>query len=164
MALVWNAVDPVDATQSVGARVAAGVELAFAVSRHPSGEHASPHRHDYEQISLVVSGEIWFFVEGSAYRLGSGDMIRVPRGAVHWTWVRGREDCVCHEAFTPRPGLGVGVGATPLLAEGEARFDLLDGPSRIDAPYPAGDVERIEALEPATHAAYDQQTSTWSSQ
>ena len=37
-------------------------------------------------ILMMMSGEIWFFVEGEGYLCKKGDLMRIPRGKVHWAY------------------------------------------------------------------------------
>ena len=41
------------------------------------------HRHESEQITMVLEGHLIFDVEGIAHRLGAGDTIAVPSGVLH---------------------------------------------------------------------------------
>ena len=59
-----------------------------------AGYHTSPHQHDCEQMNYIVSGEIYFFVDGRGYRCKAGDIMRIPRNKVHWAWNRGTEIAV----------------------------------------------------------------------
>jgi len=43
-----------------------------------------PHSHDaFEETNYGLSGEIAFIVDGVKHELGPGDVVHVPRGAVH---------------------------------------------------------------------------------
>lgn len=71
------------------------------VATRPPGYHSRPHRHASEQLNYVSSGELWVFVDGEGFHLRSGDFLRVPRDAVHWSWNRGSGPCVLVEFHTP---------------------------------------------------------------
>ena len=73
--------------------------LVFA-ERAP-GYHTSPHKHDCEQMNYIVSGEIYFFVDGRSYRCIVSDVMRIPRNKVHWAWNRGTETAVVFESHSP---------------------------------------------------------------
>jgi quercetin dioxygenase-like cupin family protein len=49
----------------------------------PQDEPDPPHAHSHEQISYVVDGEIFFFLEKECERLGPGDMFFVPPDKPH---------------------------------------------------------------------------------
>jgi len=49
----------------------------------PQTEPDPPHAHPHEQVSYVAEGEIIFYLEGVAERLGPGDMFLVPSGKPH---------------------------------------------------------------------------------
>jgi mannose-6-phosphate isomerase-like protein (cupin superfamily) len=70
-------------------------------ARREKGYHSRPHRHDSEQFNYVLDGEIWFFIGEEGFRCGKGDIVRVPRELVHWTWVRADRGCTMIETHTP---------------------------------------------------------------
>ena len=68
-----------------------GTEAAFAVSLRKSGYHSSPHIHDFEQLNYIQEGEMWFFIHDETYHVKKGDFLRIPRNAIHWSWVKTKE-------------------------------------------------------------------------
>jgi quercetin dioxygenase-like cupin family protein len=91
-----------------------GVETSLMFAERASGYHTSPHKHDCEQMNYIVSGEIFFFVDGRGYRCKAGDVMRIPRNKVHWAWNRGTETAVVFESHCP-PLRDRGGDAYPLL-------------------------------------------------
>lgn len=50
----------------------------------PPGEGANPHFHPNEEEQFyVLCGELTYEVDGETIRVGSGDFVHIPRGAVH---------------------------------------------------------------------------------
>ena len=49
----------------------------------PAASPDPPHTHPHEQISYVVSGEVNFYLDKVATRLGPGDMVTVPPDVPH---------------------------------------------------------------------------------
>jgi mannose-6-phosphate isomerase-like protein (cupin superfamily) len=80
-----------------------GADSAFAISLRNPGYHSSPHIHDYEQLNYIQEGEMWFFVHDKGYHVKKGDSMRIPRNAIHWSWVKTDEPCLCYEVFSPPP-------------------------------------------------------------
>lgn len=78
-----------------------GVETSIMFAERAPGYHTSPHMHDCEQMNYIVSGEIYFFVDGRGYRCKAGDVMRIPRNKVHWAWNRGTETAVVFESHSP---------------------------------------------------------------
>jgi len=78
-----------------------GSQTSLMFADRASGYHTKPHRHDAEQFNYIVSGEIWFFVDGRGYRCKPGDIMRIPRNKVHWAWNRGDNNVVVIESHTP---------------------------------------------------------------
>ena len=59
-------------------------------------EHAHPH----EQMSLVVSGRVRFFIEGEERIAGPGDVLHFPSNCVHGATMM-EEEVVLIDIFTP---------------------------------------------------------------
>ena len=78
-----------------------GNETSIMFAERGPGYHTRPHRHDAEQINVIMSGEIWFFVEGRGWRCKAGDIMRIPRNRLHWAYNRGTEKCVIIESHCP---------------------------------------------------------------
>jgi quercetin dioxygenase-like cupin family protein len=49
----------------------------------PKEQPDPPHSHPHEQITYVAEGELYFFIDGTPYRLSAGDMIAVPPNLPH---------------------------------------------------------------------------------
>src|SRR5262249_32315673 len=81
--------------------VLGGESLSLIVADRDPGYHSAPHRHAAEQLNYVAKGEIWIFVETEGFRAREGDFFRIPKDAVHWSWVRGDEPCRLIEAHAP---------------------------------------------------------------
>jgi quercetin dioxygenase-like cupin family protein len=78
-----------------------GTDTSLMFAERAPGYHTSPHKHDCEQMNYIVSGEIYFFVDGRGYRCIAGDVMRIPRNKVHWAWNRGTETAVVFESHSP---------------------------------------------------------------
>jgi mannose-6-phosphate isomerase-like protein (cupin superfamily) len=78
-----------------------GTETSIMFAERGSGYHTRPHMHDCEQMNYIVSGNIYFFVDGRGYLCGPGDVMRIPRNKVHWAWNRGAETAVVFESHSP---------------------------------------------------------------
>lgn len=48
------------------------------------------HRHEAEQITLVLEGELFFEVEGRKTRVGPGEVITLPSNVPHAAWTGGQ--------------------------------------------------------------------------
>jgi hypothetical protein len=124
-----------------------GTDTGMMLAKRQQGYHSRPHVHDSEQFNYIMQGEIWFFVERQGFRCKTGDFMRIPRNAVHWTWVRAAGGCTMLETHTPSltgdPEL---KGAVSLVASTETA-PRIPGVTNIFIDYPeAGDIER-QALE-----------------
>jgi quercetin dioxygenase-like cupin family protein len=73
---------------------------SFALLRLGASE--TPHVHDRHDLTVVVlSGRSRVHFEGRSVDLSPGDVVQVPRGAVHWAEVLGRRPVEVHVTFTP---------------------------------------------------------------
>jgi mannose-6-phosphate isomerase-like protein (cupin superfamily) len=78
-----------------------GEDISIRVAGRAGGYHSSPHIHDSEQLNYCAEGEMWIYVGNDGYRLRAGDLMRVPRNAVHWAWNRSDKPCVLYESHAP---------------------------------------------------------------
>jgi quercetin dioxygenase-like cupin family protein len=129
---------------SIGAQIAYGKESSVMVATRQPQYHSKPHRHDSEQLNYVLQGELYVFVDDDGFLAREGDVFRIPRNAVHWSWVQGSKPCVLLETHAP-PLIGdpgVTDTAIALMSEAEAR----DGVTGIRSEWPGaldqGAVER----------------------
>jgi quercetin dioxygenase-like cupin family protein len=75
-------------------------EASFALLRLTASE--SPHVHDRHDLTVtVLSGRSRIHFADRAVDLSPGDVVHVPRGAVHWAEVLGRRAVEVHVTFTP---------------------------------------------------------------
>jgi mannose-6-phosphate isomerase-like protein (cupin superfamily) len=113
-----------------------GRQSSLMIASRSGGYHSLPHSHDCEQLNYVQAGEIWVFVEDTAYQLRAGDFLRIPAGAVHWAWNRSQKDCELIEVHSPGlllPGAG---GGLQLLSDAEQDAGVDAVPNRwADASY-----------------------------
>lgn len=105
---------------SIGAKIAYGLESSMMVAIRQPQYHSRPHTHDAEQLNYVLDGELYVFVDDRGFLARKGDVFRIPRNAVHWSWVQGDSPCVLLESHSP-PLIGdAGVVDTAVaLIEGE---------------------------------------------
>lgn len=116
---------------AIGAQIVYGLESSMMVAVRQPEYHSLPHAHDAEQLNYVLDGELWVFVEEDGFRARKGDVFRIPRNAIHWSWVKGDRPCVLLEMHTP-PLIGdEGVldGAVALIKPEESRDALVAVPS-----------------------------------
>lgn len=64
----------------------AGRQLQFTWFEVPPQTNFVEHKHDCEQITYVLEGELFFKVENEIYKLSPGDSILIPPGKEHSVW------------------------------------------------------------------------------
>lgn len=119
---------------SIGAQIAYGRESSLMIATRQPQYHSKPHRHDAEQLNYVLQGELYVFVDDDGFLAREGDIFRIPRNALHWSWVQGDKPCTLLETHTP-PLIGdpgVTDTAVALIAETESR----DGIAAVESQWP----------------------------
>lgn len=86
---------------SVGAKIAYGKESSLMVATRQPGYHSKPHKHDSEQMNYMLAGEAYVFIGDEVVHARQGDIVRIPRNVIHWSWVQGTEPCTMIEMHTP---------------------------------------------------------------
>ncbi|MFC4950684.1 cupin domain-containing protein [Pseudonocardia sp. GCM10023141] len=82
-------------------RAVFGNSSSLMIATRPDGYHSTPHTHDCEQLNWMQDGELWVFVVDRAFHLRTGDFLRIPAGALHWSWNRSGAPCTLVEVHTP---------------------------------------------------------------
>jgi mannose-6-phosphate isomerase-like protein (cupin superfamily) len=131
-----------------------GLTVSLMVAERPGGYHSSPHTHDCEQLNVLQDGALSVFCDGEAYELERGDALRIPAGAVHWSWNRSTASCTLVEVHAPglQEDPEIAPFAVDLLGPGEA-VRLGDGPVNRPVVLDAARSAAIEAATPARAAA-----------
>jgi quercetin dioxygenase-like cupin family protein len=108
---------------SIGAKIVYGTDASMIVATRQPGYHSKPHLHAAEQLNYVLAGELYVFIDRDGFLVKEGDLFRVPRNAVHWSWVQGTKPCVLLEMHAP-PLIGdPGVADTAVA--------LMDGADKV---------------------------------
>ncbi len=59
------------------------------------------HRHPFDEVRMVLEGEVFFNVAGNQLLLRAGDKIEIPANTRHSHECRGTSSCVCICAQRP---------------------------------------------------------------
>jgi quercetin dioxygenase-like cupin family protein len=129
---------------SIGAQIVYGRESSMMVATRQPQYHSKPHSHDSEQLNYVLEGELYVFVGEGGFLAKKGDAFRIPRNAVHWSWVQGTDHpCVLLETHTP-PLIGdpgVTDTARALMCDDETRDGIVAVPSQWPAEFDRDAIE-----------------------
>lgn len=97
----FDAVPPVDVWgETVRARSANGERLTMALVELAPGAVVPEHRHENEQMGMVVSGSVTFTVDGETRTLGPGGTWRIPSNRPHDV-VTGPDGALVVDVFAP---------------------------------------------------------------
>jgi quercetin dioxygenase-like cupin family protein len=129
---------------SIGAQIVYGQESSMMIATRQPQYHSKPHSHDSEQLNYVLEGELYVFIDDGGFLAKQGDAFRIPRNAVHWSWVQGTSSCILLETHTP-PLIGdpgVTDTARALIGDDEARDGIVAVPSLWPADFDRDAIER----------------------
>jgi mannose-6-phosphate isomerase-like protein (cupin superfamily) len=136
---------------TIGAKIVYGRDVSIIIAtRHP-GYHSKPHLHDAEQLNYVLVGELYVFIDDTGFLVKEGDLFRVPRNAIHWSWVQGTMPCVLLEVHTP-PLIGdpgITDTAVALMSDDEKRAGIVSIGSEWPRHVDQAKVERRVMTNPA---------------
>jgi mannose-6-phosphate isomerase-like protein (cupin superfamily) len=135
---------------SIGAKIAYGKDASIIVATRQPGYHSKPHLHDAEQLNYVLAGELYVFIDDTGFLVQPGDLFRVPRNAIHWSWVHGTAPCVLLEVHAP-PLIGdPGIidTAVALMSEAEKSAGVAGIGSQWPRDVDQASVERRVMLNP----------------
>jgi quercetin dioxygenase-like cupin family protein len=83
-----------------------GANTSFFVVNSPTGHGADKHRHPYEEIFVVLGGDIEVIVDGELQRIGPGHIVIIPPNTWHEFKNRAEE-----------PALMVNIHAVPAMIQ-----------------------------------------------
>ncbi len=89
--------------ETVRARRIEGDRITFALVELAANANVPEHRHDNEQLGMVVTGRVTFTIDDETRELGPGGSWRIPSGAAHHVDV-GPEGAVVIDVFSPPRG------------------------------------------------------------
>jgi quercetin dioxygenase-like cupin family protein len=85
---------------AVRARAVEGERITFAVVELAPGAVVPEHRHEAEQVGMVIEGTVTFTIEDETRDLGPGGTWRIPSRAAH-TVVAGPAGAIVIDTFSP---------------------------------------------------------------
>lgn len=125
------------------ARPSDGMPALVCTCRTAPGAGAPPNRHsDDDETFCVVSGSYDFEIDGKTRRAGPGEMVTIPKGAVHSFRNQGTEIAemiilnwpgLQHEALFSKLGHSVPLGSEPAAQAGPPPAHVAEEFRRIAA-------------------------------
>ena len=87
---------------AVGAHshIMTGEKMTLSFAHLQAGSYFPVHTHPYEQMMVVLKGELDAVLEGKLFKMGPGDVIFFAEGSKHGAQMRD-VDCEILDVFTP---------------------------------------------------------------
>ncbi|MCF0238336.1 MAG: cupin domain-containing protein [Sphaerochaetaceae bacterium] len=79
-----------------------GENMTIQYAKVDPGHSINPHRHDYEQIAMIIEGECDFVIDGIAYPMSAGSIIDIPAMSEHYIIAKGDKSVIDLDIFYPR--------------------------------------------------------------
>jgi quercetin dioxygenase-like cupin family protein len=86
--------------ETVRARRIEGERITFALVELAANAEVPEHRHENEQLGMVIQGQVTFTIEDESRELGPGGTWRIPSGAAHHVDV-GPDGAMVIDVFAP---------------------------------------------------------------
>jgi quercetin dioxygenase-like cupin family protein len=96
----WDAVPVERPSEGIERQVVVGERMMICRFRFAPNLVTPEHSHPHEQMSLVVSGRVRFFVEGEERIASPGDVLHFPPGCWHGATMM-EEEVILIDIFSP---------------------------------------------------------------
>src|ERR1051325_2703516 len=98
--LNWSTIPVENAGEGIERQMVVGQNLMICRVRFTPYLETPQHRHPHEQMSIVVSGRVRFFIEGEERICSPGDVLQFPANCLHGATMMD-EEVVLIDIFTP---------------------------------------------------------------
>ncbi|HEX3084469.1 MAG TPA: cupin domain-containing protein [Pyrinomonadaceae bacterium] len=98
--LNWSTIPIEHPGEGIERQMVVGQKLMICRFRFTPFLETPQHRHPHEQMSIVVSGRVRFFVEGEERICSPGDVLQFPANCLHGATMMD-EEVVLIDVFTP---------------------------------------------------------------
>src|SRR5919112_2027693 len=96
----WDAVPVERPSEGIERQMVVGQQLMLCRFRFAPNLVTPEHSHPHEQMSIVVSGRVRFFVEGEERVAAPGDVLHFPPGCWHGATMM-EEEVILLDIFSP---------------------------------------------------------------
>jgi len=98
--LNWSTIPVEHPAEGIERQMIVGQNLMICRFRFKPNLETPQHRHPHEQMSIVVSGRVRFFIEGEERICTPGDVLQFPANCLHGATMMD-EEVVLIDVFTP---------------------------------------------------------------
>ncbi len=98
--LNWSAIPVEHPAEGIERQMFVGAQMMICRFRFAPFLVTPEHAHPHEQMSMVVSGRVRFFIEGEEQVASPGDVLHFPSNCVHGATMM-EEEVVLIDIFTP---------------------------------------------------------------
>ena len=82
----WDDISPDNPVPLLHRRTLSGEQVVGALVRLVPGCKVALHSHESEQITMVLTGELFFEVQGVVHCIRPGEVIAIPSSLPHSVW------------------------------------------------------------------------------
>jgi len=98
--VAYSAVPLAQLAPGARSHILTGEKMTLSFAHLQAGSYFPVHTHPYEQMMVVLKGELDAILEGKLYKMAPGDVIFFPEGSTHGAQMRD-VDCEILDVFTP---------------------------------------------------------------
>jgi len=96
----YSSVPMAQLAEGAHSHILTGEKMTLSFAHLQAGSYFPVHTHPYEQMMVVLKGELDAVLEGKLYKMSPGDVIFFPEGSQHGAQMRD-VDCEILDVFTP---------------------------------------------------------------
>ncbi len=97
----WNTLDRETVRKGVERVGFRGDDVLLVMNWLGPGMDVNPHSHPFEQVAVIVSGQVRFHVGDEVFEAGPGTFIRIPPNVMHYGEPIGDEPALNLDVFAP---------------------------------------------------------------
>lgn len=97
----WNTLDRETVRKGVERVGFRGDDVLLVMNWLEPGMDVNPHSHPFEQVAVIVSGQVRFHVGDEVFEAGPGTFIRIPPNVEHYGEPIGDEPALNLDVFAP---------------------------------------------------------------
>lgn len=100
--LNWNKCEWTKIRDKVSMLMYQGQNITTTLAELVPGHTTNPHKHEYEQLVIILQGECDFYVGETAYPMTAGCLLSIPPNVEHYVVAHGETPLLNLDIFWPK--------------------------------------------------------------